>query len=106
MKPVLFSQMSQNSTDIKPNPKLESAAHEFEASLMKEFLKPLQEDSLFSDDSDGNGDSSAGSSDALMGFGAEAMAKGISEHGGFGIARQILAHFQESGKPASTAKRS
>ena len=56
------------------NPKLKSAAHEFEASLMQEFLKPLQHDSLFapdkSDGADGSGetdsDDDQGSAGALM----------------------------------------
>lgn len=84
------------------DPRLKSAAHEFEASLMQEFLKPLQQDPLFSsEDSNGvdgsmdmgdSGDDS-GSSGALMSFGSEALAKAISERGGFGIATQILNHF-------------
>lgn len=95
------------------NPKLKSAAHEFEASLMQEFLKPLQHDSLFApENADGSGDmdsdsEDAGSAGALMSFGSEAMAKAISERGGFGIATKILDHFrtQEPGpKSASSAK--
>ena len=35
------------------NARLVSAAHQFEASLMAEVMKPLQEDSLFSEDKDG-----------------------------------------------------
>lgn len=79
------------------NPKLKSAAHEFEASLMQEFLKPLQHDSLFAPDkSNDTSDSEEdqGSSAALMSFGSEAMAKAISERGGFGIANKILDHFR------------
>jgi Rod binding domain-containing protein len=77
-----------------PNPKLESAAHEFEASLMQEFLKPLQHDSLFADEESKGDDDTSGSAGTLMSYGAEAMAKSISEHGGFGIARRILDHFK------------
>jgi peptidoglycan hydrolase FlgJ len=76
------------------NPRLQSAAHEFEASLMQEFLKPLTRDSLFSEKSSEEDESeSSGSADALMSFGSQAMAKAISERGGFGIATQILNHF-------------
>lgn len=81
------------------DPKLKSAAHEFEASLMQELLKPLQEDPLFADDKSdgiggaGYGNDSEGSSGALMSFGSEALAKAISERGGFGIATKILDHF-------------
>lgn len=88
------------------NPRVQSAAHEFEASLMQEFLKPLQHDSLFSEKSsdsglgseDDDGDSS-GSAGALISFGSQAMAKAISERGGFGIATKILDHFQTQGSP-------
>lgn len=94
------------------NPKLKSAAHEFEASLMQEFLKPLQHDSLFapekSDDSgstDTDSDDAEGSAGALMSFGSEAMAEAISERGGFGIATKILDHFKTPAKAAPSAIR-
>lgn len=76
------------------NPRLKSAAHEFEASLMQEFLKPLQHDSLFSDDKSGDSDGDEGSNGSLMSLGSQAMAKAISERGGFGIATKILDHFR------------
>jgi Rod binding domain-containing protein len=95
------------------DPRLKSAAHEFEASLLQEFLKPLQEDPLFapdnSGDSDGLGNLDGGTGDdqgsagALMSFGSEAMAKAISERGGFGIATQILNHFRTQIKTANPA---
>lgn len=84
------------------NPRLSSAAHEFEASLMKEFLKPLQHDSLFADEGSKDDDDSSGSAGTLMSYGAEAMAKAISEHGGFGIAEKILDHFKHSANPSKT----
>ena len=86
----------------KLDPKLVSAAHEFEASMMQELLKPMQSGSLFGSDS---GDNSAGgigsltsseddSASALISFGSEAMARALSEKGGLGIAKRILDHFQ------------
>lgn len=97
------------------SPKLKSAAHEFEASLMQEFLKPLQHDPLFAPDGSGDsGDSDssgsdqssdpAGSSSALMSFGSEAMARAISERGGFGIATHILDHFRAEAGGAAPAR--
>jgi flagellar protein FlgJ len=77
------------------NPKLTSAAHEFEASLMKEFLKPLEHDSLFAEEKPGETDTDEGSDSALMSFGSQAMATAISERGGFGIATLILNHFRD-----------
>jgi len=79
---------------VADNPKLKSAAHEFEASLMKEFLKPLEHDSLFTEDKSGDSDAEQGSAGALISFGSQAMAKAISERGGFGIATKILDHFR------------
>jgi flagellar protein FlgJ len=84
----------------QPNPKLESAAHEFEASLMQEFLKPLQHDSLFADEDSKGDDDTSGSAGTLMSYGAGVMAKAISEHGGFGIAKKILEHFKTTGESA------
>ena len=72
------------------DPRLKPAAHEFEASLMKELLEPLQHDPLFDGGGDENGADSSGG--ALMSFGAEALAKAISDRGGFGIAEKILEH--------------
>lgn len=70
------------------DPRLKPAAHEFEACLMKEFLEPLQKDELFGDGEDSAG--GEGSGNALMSFGSEALARAISERGGFGIATKII----------------
>lgn len=100
--------MFSHSNMTADNPKLESAAHEFEASLMQEFVKPLQHDPLFaSDRSDGSDDSDessdSGSAGALMSFGSEAMAKAISERGGLGIAAKILDHFRTTSNTSPAA---
>jgi flagellar protein FlgJ len=81
------------------DPRLKPAAHEFEASLMKELLEPLQHDPLFENGTDT--ESAEGSDNALMSFGSEALAKAISDRGGFGIADKILAHFAEREKAAA-----
>jgi peptidoglycan hydrolase FlgJ len=90
-----------------PDPRLKPAAHEFEACLMKEFLEPLQHDALFSDSKDGDGGDGGdeGSGSALMSFGSEALAKAISERGGFGIAAKIIDHFAQ-GRLAGAARTS
>jgi Rod binding domain-containing protein len=84
-----------------PDPRLKPAAHEFEACLMKEFLQPLQKDPLFSED--GKGDDREDSNSALMSFGSEALARAISERGGFGIASKIIGHFDSSQGRAGTS---
>lgn len=76
--------MSATSSTSAGQPRLERSAHEFEASLMAELLKPLQEAS------EGGG---MGSTGALAEFASESLAKAISERGGFGIADRILHHF-------------
>jgi len=96
MSSVSFSELATTPETPQQNPRLISAAHEFEASLMKEFLKPLQHDSLFAENDDKGNDEPTGSAETLISYGAEAMAKAISEHGGFGIAQKILDHFQLS----------
>jgi peptidoglycan hydrolase FlgJ len=110
------AEVSQTATPAQPSldPRLKPAAHEFEACLMKEFLKPLQHDPLFSDAKEGDGDGGdtgddgEGSGGALMSFGSEALARAISERGGFGIATKILDHFGQgsasSPKPPAKVK--
>lgn len=86
------------------NPRLVSAAHQFEASLMAEVMKPLQEDSLFSEDSDGQSNAvGGGSGNALSGFASESLGRSLSEHGGFGIARQILSRLGGQDRPSSAS---
>jgi len=102
MNNVSLSGLSPASQTTPQDPKLVSAAHEFEASLMKEFLKPLQHDSLFADEGDKADDDASGSAGTLMSYGAEAMAKAISEQGGFGIAQKILDHFKAGSNHSRT----
>ena len=71
-----------------PQPRLVHAAHEFEAQMMKEMLKPLTSSgsSLTGSDDESDG----GSNGALGAFASEALGRSLSEHGGFGIAKSIL----------------
>jgi Rod binding domain-containing protein len=70
---------------------LVNAAHEFEASMMKELMGPLVSGggSLDGDSED--------SASALTSFAGEALGKAISEHGGFGIATKILHQLSAAG---------
>ncbi len=70
------------------SPRLVAAAHQFEASLMQELLKPLQsQGGPFSEDGSEQDENGV---DAISGFGTEALAQGISAHGGLGIAKQLI----------------
>ena len=64
-------------------PRLVRAAHEFEAQMMKELLRPLAQH-----DEDGYGTGSGG---ALSEFAGEALGQSLSRAGGFGIGNRILA---------------
>jgi Rod binding domain-containing protein len=82
------------------SPKLVHAAHEFEAMMMKELLKPLTSgDPLTGDDEDSGGmlDSGAGSGGTLGEFASESLGKALSERGGFGIADRIVSQLSHSG---------
>ena len=85
---------AQGGNEPALDPRLKPAAREFEASLMKELLEPLQHDPLFQEGSEG----AEGSDNALMSFGSGALAQAISDRGGFGIADKILAELAQRQK--------
>lgn len=81
-------------------PRLVRAAHEFEAQMMKELLKPMTGgESLFGGE-DGAGSSGA----ALEEFGSEALGRALSEQGGLGIANRIIHSLSHSGNANTTGK--
>lgn len=63
--------------------RLVNAAHEFEAQMMKELVRPMTR----FDNEDG-----LGSGGALTDFAGDALAQSLSRAGGFGIAEAIVAH--------------
>ncbi len=74
-------------TDRQKQNRLVDAARQFEASLLQELLKPMQH---AKDNWGAEEKSNDSSTDTLSSFGTEAVAKAISEGGGFGIAKQIV----------------
>ena len=84
-----ISQSSMNQSRTAPEPRLVRAAHEFEAQLMKELLKPLTSGDESADDTNSAG--------ALGDFAGEALGRALSGQGGFGIANRIVARLSESG---------
>jgi Rod binding domain-containing protein len=81
---------SQSAT---PNPKLVRAAHEFEAQMMKELLKPMAGGDPLTGNDDGSDPelgSGSGSGGALADFASEALGQALSQRGGFGIADRIV----------------
>jgi Rod binding domain-containing protein len=84
-----------------PQPRLVKAAHDFEAQLMKELLKPMTGQNSCIADAD---DSGAG---GILGeFAAEALGRSLSEHGGFGIAERIVQGISEAGKESPAQSQS
>lgn len=94
-----------NQGDPVPSSKLVHAAHEFEAQMMKELLKPMtNSDPLTGDDEGADGvlDSGAGSGGTLGEFASESLGKALSERGGFGIANRIVSQLSHSGNHDKT----
>ena len=79
---------------VTPQPRLVRAAHEFEAQMMKELLKPLTSGDSLTGDGDS---SSAGSTGALGEYASEALGRALSDQGGFGIANRIVKELSPSG---------
>jgi Rod binding domain-containing protein len=88
---------------MAPQPRLVRAAHEFEAQMMKELLKPMTgKDGLTGEDNDTAGD--AGSNGALGEFASQALGQALSQQGGFGIANSIVRDLSHSGNKAESGK--
>jgi flagellar protein FlgJ len=77
--------------------KLTEGAHQFEAMMLEQMMKPLQFGGGPGSDPD-SGESSTGldgekpdaASDVVRSFGTEALAKAIANGGGLGLAQQII----------------
>lgn len=88
---------AQTVSQKTPQPRLVRAAHEFEAQMMKELLKPMTGgDGLTGEDDDAG----SGAGGALGGFASEALGRALSERGGLGIANSILRDISHSGNKA------
>ncbi len=74
--------------------KLATGAHEFEAMMLEQMMKPLQFGGAPGADPEKTGGSDGeptdAASDIIRGFGTQAMAKAIANGGGFGLANQII----------------
>jgi hypothetical protein len=81
-----------------PQPRLVRAAHEFEAQMMKELMKPMtRASSLTGEDADGDSGSDSGSSGALGEFASEALGRAL-------IASRIVKDLSHSGHRSVTGK--
>ena len=80
----------------EPAPRMVSAAHEFEAQMMKELLKPLMAGMASPEGEQG------GSNSALGELAGESLGRALSLQGGFGIANRLIDQLSRSGKGASS----
>src|ERR1035437_8435701 len=88
------------SASTTPQPRLVHAAHEFEAQMMQELLKPMTRASSIGGDDD---ESTCGSGGALGEVASEALGRALSERGGFGIANSIIGQLSSaSNKPVTS----
>lgn len=88
---------SVSDSQALPQPRLVRAAHEFEAQMMKELMKPITSAGSSITGGDDDSGSSSGSSGALGQFASEALARALSDQGGLGIANQIVRELSHSG---------
>ena len=82
-------------------PRLTRAAHEFEAQMMKELIRPM---TRFDEKSE-----EEGSAGALTDFAGEMLGQSLSRAGGFGIANRIIADLTQDGTecaPSSSSGKS
>jgi Rod binding domain-containing protein len=90
MIPTLAALTGSNQPQVDPGtpqPRLVKAAHEFEAQMMKELLKPLNSGTSITGEEE-----DSGSNGALGEYAQEALGRAMSDHGGLGIAHQIIQH--------------
>jgi Rod binding domain-containing protein len=84
--------LGETADPVTPSPRLEKASHEFEASMLQQLLKPMEKETgMFQDGDDDDEDGGADSNSSLREFGTEVMARAISERGGLGISKMVLA---------------
>jgi Rod binding domain-containing protein len=77
------------------------AAHEFEAQMMQELLKPMISANHIGGEDD---ESTSGSGGALGEFASEALGRALSERGGFGIAKSIIGQLSNVGNKSVTSQ--
>jgi len=103
MQPIAAQATPDAQTATAPQPRLVRAAHEFEAQMIKELLKPMTGNDALTGEEDGSS-GGAGSNAALGEFASEALGKALSQRGGFGIASSIIHDLSHSGNRHGSGK--
>ena len=97
MAAMAIGRIEESSNRSVREPRLVRAAHEFEAQMMKELLKPMTKASALFADSDEN------ETGVLGEFASESLAGALSASGGFGIADRIVGTLSHSGNRSESA---
>jgi Rod binding domain-containing protein len=103
MLSILAGSVTAAQPGASPQPRLVRAAHEFEAQMMKELLKPMSDSEGLPGD---EADSGLGATGALGEFASEALGRALSEHGGLGIADRIVLSLSTAGNRPHVSKAS
>jgi Rod binding domain-containing protein len=103
MEAIAAAAASGIGSTATPQPRLVQAAHEFEAQMMKELMKPMTHGNSLTG-ADDDADSDSGSGGALGEFASEALGRALSEQGGFGIASGVIKDLSHSGDRSVTGK--
>jgi Rod binding domain-containing protein len=82
--------LGETADPVTPSPRLQQASHQFEASMLQELLKPMQQQTGMSEKDDDDEDGGADSNSSLREYGTEVMARALSERGGLGISKMVL----------------
>ncbi len=78
-----------------PNSRLDKAAHQFEAMLLQELLKPLTSSRDEGGDAEVDSLTGGSSSGPLQSFGTQAVAESLANTGALGFATQIASSLQQ-----------
>ena len=97
---AIATKAEQSTTMLAP--RLMHAAHEFEAQMMKELLKPIAAGNSLTVE---GSDAEEGSGGVLGDFASESLGRALSEQGGLGIATSILRSLSHLGNPSTRALR-
>ena len=99
---VPSSMMATMSSHTPTQSRLVNSAHEFEAQLMKELVKPLFDAKSMSIEGDSNDSDDGGDAGVLGQYATECLARELSNHGGLGIADKIVRSLSKTGNTRDT----
>ena len=99
----LLAATPSSQTSPAQQSKLVAGAHEFEAMLLQQMLKPLQFGEAAGADSETDTDgNSGGANDTIRSLSVDAVSKAIAQAGGLGIAKQVIQQVERENQHKSS----